>query len=174
MNIVLIGLMGSGKTTLGKRLSELMSFSFVDTDALIESSLGQSIKQIFESQGETGFRKIESETLSKLTNSTSQVISTGGGIILSDENRHLLPQLGRVYWLNPSLEALTERLQNDTTRPLLQGQDSRTILEKLMAERGHYYETCSDSVIDTSDATKIESIALDIKKDFEAHYDSKH
>lgn len=173
MNVVLIGLMGSGKTTLGLRLAELMNYTFVDTDHLIESSQGETISSLFENRGEHSFRLIEQETLAKLSQNHSQVISTGGGIVVSKANRDLLPSIGRVYWLNPTLDALSKRLKGDTTRPLLKDGNIRSKLEVLMKDRGAYYAECADSIIDTSDETKIESIANDILKDFEAHYDSK-
>lgn len=165
--------MGSGKTTLGQLLAERMNYTFVDTDSVIESSHGESIKSLFDSRGEDGFRDIETATLKQIFSSSNQIISTGGGIVLREENRPILSDSGRVYWLNPTIESLSDRLSGDVTRPLLQGVDIHTKLTELMKEREALYAACADSIIDTSDATKIESIANDIQKDFEAHYDSK-
>jgi shikimate kinase len=168
MNIVLIGLMGSGKTTLGRLLAEKTGFAFIDTDELIETSEGRSIKDIFDTDGEAAFRQLETKYLNQLSELSDCVISTGGGIVLSEENRKSLLDLGRVYWLNPTLEALSERLKSDKSRPLLQNQNITEILTDLLHKREALYRACADSIIDTSDATKIESIAHKIQKDFEA------
>ena len=104
MNIVLIGFMGTGKTVVSKLLAEQLGWSLIDTDELIVKKAGKTISQIFAEDGEVVFRQLESDVLADLQNISNQVISTGGGIILKEENRQLLKKLGRVILLEANLE----------------------------------------------------------------------
>lgn len=124
-SIILTGLSGSGKSSVGKALSEVLQCPFIDTDIIIEQQYGQSVTEIFQLRGEPFFRDAETETLHKLTGEAKSkpdfqaVISTGGGLILREENRKLIKQLGKVVFLSASIEQLSSRLANDITRPLL-------------------------------------------------------
>lgn len=148
-NIVLIGFMGSGKTTVGKSLEEKTDMVFVDTDELIEAYEGCKISEIFADKGETYFRGLENETLKNLLTSTdNKVISTGGGIITNQANIPLLKQLGKVFYLRIKPETVVERLEGDKTRPLLIGEDKLVKVEQLMTDRKELYEMAADTTID--------------------------
>ena len=149
-NIVLIGFMGSGKTTVGKALEEKTDMVFVDTDELIEAYEGCKISDIFTDKGETYFRRLENETLKNLLATTdNKVISTGGGIVTNQANIPLLKQLGKVFYLRIKPETVVERLEGDKTRPLLIGEDKLVKVEQLMTDRKELYEMAADKTIDT-------------------------
>ena len=149
-NIILIGFMGSGKTTIGKALEEKTDMTFVDTDELIEVYEGCKISDIFADKGETYFRRLENETLKNLlTSSDDKIISTGGGIITNQANIPLLKRLGKVYYLKIKPETVVKRLEGDKTRPLLMGDDKLVKVEQLMAGRKELYEMAADKTIDT-------------------------
>ena len=149
-NIVLIGFMGSGKTTVGKSLEEKTDMTFVDTDELIEAYEGCKISEIFADKGEAYFRRLENETLKELLESTdNKVISTGGGIITNQDNIPLLKQLGKVYYLKIKPETVVKRLEGDKTRPLLMGENKLVKVEQLMSGRKELYEMAADKTIDT-------------------------
>ncbi len=137
MNIILCGMPGSGKTTVGKLLSGRLSMNFADTDALIERKYGQ-IARLFETQGESFFREIETETFRALLKEDGCVIATGGGIVTRAENRELMAGK-RVFYLASDMNELCARLANDDTRYLLRG-DLRRGLETLMRMRAPLYE----------------------------------
>jgi shikimate kinase len=141
-NLYLIGMMGAGKTTVGKQLAQALAYRFFDTDRLIEQATGQAATQVFAASGEAVFREWETRTLAELAGLTRSTIATGGGIVLKPENWSYLRH-GVVIWLDASLEVLQERLQSDQTRPLLQGsQDSRDLEQRLRAlldQRQHLY-----------------------------------
>ena len=122
LNLYLIGLMGSGKTTIGKALSEKLSYRFFDTDAVIEQAAQQSIAQIFATSGEATFRQLETQVLAELSAYRRLAIATGGGIILDRQNWSYLKH-GLIVWLDAPVEDICDRLQGDTSRPLLQGAD---------------------------------------------------
>jgi shikimate kinase len=144
INIYLIGMMGAGKTTVGQLLAKQLGYRFFDTDVLIEQVLGQvveqpkTIAQFFAEQGEQAFRELESHVLSQLAAETCSVISTGGGIVLKQENWGYL-QYGVVVWLDVPLEVLQARLQADTTRPLLQDANPKEKLHTLLHQRQSLY-----------------------------------
>jgi len=151
-NVVLIGFMGSGKTTIGLRLSYCMRRVVEDTDKLIEKKTGRSISDIFAADGENSFRNMETEMLKELKETCrNKIISVGGGTPLREENRKLLKDLGHVIYLRVTPETVMKRLQGDTTRPLLQVEDPQEKIRKMMADRKFAYETCADFVIDTDD-----------------------
>ncbi|MFB2981048.1 shikimate kinase [Microseira sp. BLCC-F43] len=138
-NLYLIGMMGSGKTTVGGFLAAEMGYEFRDTDAVIEEEAGKSIKDIFNSEGEKGFRERESKVLRKLSAYTRLAIATGGGIILREENWNYLRR-GLVVWLHvPRVEILLSRLAEDTNRPLLQVSDRVGELKRLRDQREPLY-----------------------------------
>lgn len=119
INLYLIGMMGAGKTTVGRLLANELQYGFVDTDEVITASAKRTINQIFAEEGETAFRQLESDVLSQVSAYTKLTVATGGGIILKRENWSYLHH-GLIVWLDASAELLYNRLKEDTTRPLLQ------------------------------------------------------
>jgi len=156
MNIFIVGPMGSGKSTVGKIISDEMFLNFFDTDEEIESRTGASIDWIFDLEGEDGFRKRESDILNEMVEKNSIVLSTGGGIILSDNNRELLSSRGTVFYLSTPILTQVERTAKDKDRPLLKDGDPEEILTKLHNEREALYEIVSDHVVDTENKSSKE------------------
>ncbi len=148
-NIYLIGLMGAGKTTVGKQLAEVLKHSFYDSDKAIEESTGVDIATIFEFEGEKGFRLREQRMIQSLTELRGIVMATGGGAILMDENRNNLKKTGFVVYLQCSVEKILQRTRKDTKRPLLQTKNRRQKIEQLFIERNPFYLECADYTIDT-------------------------
>lgn len=165
-NIVLVGFMGSGKTTVGKALEESTDMTFVDTDELIEAYEGSKIRNIFENKGEAYFRRLENETLKNLLSCTDhKIISTGGGIITNQDNVTLLKQLGKVFYLRIRPETVIARLEGDKTRPLLMGEDKLSKVEGLMSCRKELYEMTADKTID-ADCLSVNEIVGRILEDY--------
>ena len=156
MNIFIVGPMGSGKSTVGKIISDEMFLSFFDTDEEIESRTGASIDWIFDLEGEAGFRKRETDILNEMVEKNSIVLSTGGGIILSDSNRELLSSRGTVFYLSTPIPTQVERTAKDKDRPLLKDGDPKEILTKLHDERENLYEMVSDYIVDTENKSSNE------------------
>lgn len=153
-NIVLIGFMGSGKTTIGTKLARALEYQFLDTDAYIEEEYGNSIKNIFATAGEAKFRSMETQTLNKLKETLhGHVISTGGGMPMLEENAKLLKELGHVIFLKTSKEVIYERLKGDLTRPLLQGDQPLRKIEELLNLRTPVYEAAADHVVVTDEGS---------------------
>ncbi len=148
-NLYLIGPMGAGKTTIGRMLAKELGKHFIDSDREIEVRTGVDIPMIFEYEGESGFRRRESEVLAELVHLQGVVLATGGGIVLSQENRKLLSQNGFVIYLRCPVEKQLERTQKDTHRPLLKTSDPETRLRSLMRVRAPLYESTADIIIDT-------------------------
>ena len=148
-NIYLIGLMGSGKTTLGKILSKKLDKDFYDSDQVIEEKLGVNVPMIFEYEGEAGFREREKDSLKQLVGKKNIVLATGGGIILSKSNRDLLSENGIVIYLKSNQKDLIKRMKNDKTRPLLKNGNIEEIIKKLCKEREPLYEEIADFEIVT-------------------------
>ena len=151
MNIFIVGPMGSGKSTVGKIISDELFLSFFDTDAEIEDRTGASIDWIFDLEGENGFRKRESVILKEMVEKNSIVLSTGGGIILSEKNRDLLSSRGTVFYLETPINVQVERTSKDKDRPLLKNGDPETILKELHYSRQKLYEDVSDHIVMTGD-----------------------
>ncbi|MFZ9347167.1 MAG: shikimate kinase [Arenimonas sp.] len=149
-NLILIGPMGVGKTTHGKWLARQLGKSFVDLDADIEKRTGASIADIFELEGEAGFRRRESEALVRVLAEDDQVIATGGGSVLNEDNRTLMRQRGLVVHLHIPPEQQLQRLANDRKRPLLQGEDRASRLQQLYEIRTPLYRSCADLSLDLS------------------------
>jgi shikimate kinase len=153
-SIVLIGFMGSGKTTLGKWIAENQGYVFVDTDELIEEQEGRTINEIFATDGEEYFRNLETQVIDRLAGDDRKlVISVGGGLPVRDENRKLMRRAGRVVYLNTGVDELERRLKGDTTRPLLAGSDLRKKITDLMEKRESLYLDAADVVVDTQGKT---------------------
>lgn len=148
-NIFLVGLMGAGKTTVGKLLSKRYHKSFHDSDHEIESRCGVKIPVIFEIEGESGFRRREEAALTELTALTNVVLATGGGAILSPVSREHLKQRGIVVYLRGSPEHLFERTRHDRNRPLLQTSDPLGRLRELFRQRDPLYSEVADIMVDT-------------------------
>ena len=148
-NIFLVGLMGSGKTTIGKLIAKKLRYKFIDTDLLMEEKTGVKVPLIFEYEGEEGFRKREAKILSEVLRLDNIILATGGGIVLSDNNRQQLKERGNVIYLNAEINELAKRLSNDKNRPLLQNTDIKEKLKELMGHRSFLYESIADSIIQT-------------------------
>jgi shikimate kinase len=138
LNVYLIGMMGSGKSTTGRLLAQALGYQLFDTDQVIEQAAGQMISEIFADAGEAEFRKIETQVLSQLSAYTRLVVATGGGIILERRNWSYLQQ-GLVVWLEADVPLLLERLTLDTSRPLLQTADPLGKIEALLRQRQSLY-----------------------------------
>ena len=148
-NMVLIGFMGSGKTTVGIRLSYRMRRVVEDTDKLIEKKADKSISDIFATEGEAAFREMETEMLKSLCEAGEEkIISVGGGTPVREVKRPLLRELGTVVFLRIRPETVYERLKGDTTRPLLQGDNPLEKIGTLLTARKEAYESCADLIID--------------------------
>ena len=160
-SIILIGPMGSGKTSTGRILAKEMGFDFLDTDEEVVERTGVSIAYIFDVEGETGFRHREHQALINILDNDNVVIATGGGIITNDESRAIIQSHKRVVYLKTSIEKQTERATASDKRPLLIDTDPASKLQELMLTREPLYEEISDIKIDT-DERKPSEIALEI------------
>lgn len=138
INLYLIGMMGAGKTTVGRLLASELGYGFVDTDEVIAASAKKSINQIFAQEGETEFRQLESDVLSQVSAYTKLTVATGGGIILKRKNWSYLHH-GLIVWLDATPELLYNRLKEDTTRPLLQDSNPLLKIGNLIKERESLY-----------------------------------
>lgn len=147
--ISLVGLPGSGKSTVGRHLARRLSLPLFDSDQLIEQRLGCSIREYFEREGEQRFRDLEAEVIDELTRLPSAIISTGGGAVLRPENRRRLHERGQVIYLRSRPEELYRRLRHDTKRPLLQVADPLQRLRDLYAVRDPLYRETAHYTIDT-------------------------
>ncbi len=157
-NLVLIGFMGSGKTSVGIKLSYRLRMPVEDTDKLIERREGCSVSDIFREKGEAYFRQLETELLRELGESKAEKIySVGGGTPVRPENRELLKKLGMVVYLRVRPETVYERLKGDKTRPLLQCEDPLGKIKALMQDRKAAYEEAADMILDV-DAMTLEQI----------------
>jgi len=165
MKLIIIGPMASGKSVVGKKLSKRMGLNFFDTDEQIEKKAGATISWIFDIEGEEKFREREFETLTKLIKEDNCVISTGGGIVLREENRALLKK-GTGIYLKTSIQSQLERTMNDKDRPLLQNTDNKEETLKEMAKlRNPIYETCSEIIIEETNSPNetVEKIIQELK-----------
>ena len=166
MNLVLCGMMGVGKTTVGIKIAELTGRRWYDTDGLITDRHGK-IPDIFEYYGEPHFRKLETEIIRELSLRDGLVISTGGGAVMKTENTAMLKRGGKIVYLRATIDTLVSRLNTDNSRPLLQSteQNIRTRLTKLLNERTPVYEHVADLTIDVDGKTP-EEIAKEILANF--------
>jgi shikimate kinase len=162
-NIFLVGPMGAGKTSIGRQLAETLGMDFVDSDHEIEARTGASIPWIFDVEGEAGFRKREQAVIDELTRRKNIVLATGGGAVLSPENRKHLQSRGTVIYLAASVDQLLERTRRDRNRPLLQTEDPRARLEALMREREPLYKEVADIVLPTDHSNIRQSVNKIIK-----------
>lgn len=149
-NFVLIGFMGCGKSSVGRRMAALTGHRFVDTDELVAQSAGRSITEIFANEGEEGFRAVEQDVLASLVGIAGVVLATGGGAILREVNRTALRRIGPVIWLDADPGTLFERATRSNRRPLLQTGDPRKTFDDLLASRRPIYEEASDFRFDST------------------------
>ncbi|MBR0567965.1 shikimate kinase [Azoarcus sp. L1K30] len=146
--LILIGMMGAGKTTVGRELAKRRRMRFADCDHEIVARTGVTIPTIFEIEGEEGFRRRESQTLEELTHEPNLVLATGGGVVLDSGNRALLSQRGIVIYLNVPPQILWERTRHDRNRPLLRVENPRQRIEELHRVRDPLYREVADLVVD--------------------------
>lgn len=157
-NIVLVGFMGTGKTSVGRRLATQFRMRYVDTDDIIERDSGRRISNIFEEDGEAAFRELESEAVLKVSKQHNSVISTGGGVVLKEANMIALKQNGVVFCLTATPEEIYRRVGHQTHRPLLQIPDPLAKIQSMLAERRPYYEE-ADYMVRTTGRSFSEIIA---------------
>ncbi len=166
MSISLVGLPGSGKTTVGRQLARRLRLSFVDSDHAIEARIGCSIREFFDREGEARFRDIEEEALDELSRDPRCVLSTGGGAVLRPNNRLHLHSRGKVVYLKSTPEELFRRLRHDVSRPLLQVADPLTRMRELFAVRDPLYRETAHFVLETgrpSVATLVNMIVMQLE-----------
>lgn len=147
-NITLCGFMGSGKTTVGKKLAGMLGYDFIDTDAEIEKCAGMPISEIFKKMGENCFRRMESDIIKKLSRFDNQVISVGGGAVINSENAHKLKSFSMLVFLDIDADTVLKRLSGDDTRPLLSGSDKYWKVTALLSQRRPIYIAVADMIID--------------------------
>jgi shikimate kinase len=155
--VALVGLMGAGKTSIGRRLAQELTLPFIDADSEIEAAAGQSIEDIFERHGEAHFRDGERRVIARLLDGAPHVLATGGGAFLDPTTRALLRERAIAIWLKADLDILLSRVGRRNHRPLLKQGDKRAILEKLMVERHPIYAEAAIT-IDSSDGPPEEMV----------------
>jgi shikimate kinase len=164
--LCLVGLPGSGKTTVGRQLARRLQAPFVDSDHAIEARLGCSIRAYFEQEGEASFRDVEEQVIDELTATRTGVLSTGGGVVLRPNNRSHLHSRGHVVYLKSTPEELYRRLRHDSNRPLLQVADPLSRLRDLFAERDPLYREVAHFVLETgrpSVSTLVNMISMQLE-----------
>ena len=167
-NIVLVGPMGSGKTTVGRRLAHELNQVFFDTDHEIIDKTGVTIDHIFDIEGEEGFRERESKILENLCQMSNIILATGGGIVILSKNRKILQNVGLVVYLSSSVDQLLRRTAKSKSRPLLENSaDRRKMITELVEARDMYYREVSSVVIDTT-GKKLHEVIKIIKREAES------
>lgn len=151
-NIILCGFMGCGKSTIGNLLSKKMGMSFLDLDAYIEKKENKTIAQIFEDSGEAYFRQLEREASAELSTKNGLIIATGGGTLTFQENVDVFKQGGKIILLDVPVEIVSKRLENDTTRPLLNRPDKEQAMRELYQKRLPLYKNAADIIVDASNS----------------------
>lgn len=147
--IALIGMPGSGKSSVGRQLARRLNWAFVDTDTEIERQIGCSIRTYFEREGEAAFRDVEQAVLVRLIDRDRAILATGGGVVLRETNRELLASHAQVVYLRSTPEELMRRLRHDTHRPLLQVGDPYRKVREIFEQRDRLYRECARFVIET-------------------------
>lgn len=160
-NVILVGPMGAGKSTIGRQVANLLNYEFVDSDQEIEARTGADIPWIFDVEGEDGFRRREENMIDELTQRQSIVLATGGGAVLRESNRKAMNARGVVVYLQASIEQQLARTARDRNRPLLQTDEPRKVLTELTKIRNPLYAEMADFVIDT-DRGSVKEVASQI------------
>lgn len=161
-NIVLIGFMGSGKTVVGRLVADKLGYKFIDTDKIIEERIGKTISDIFNDEGERYFREIESNIVKELSELSGHVISTGGGIVVNQDNLTCLKSGGFTVWLKAAPESIYRRVVSESHRPLLNVKDPLNEIKRLLSHRERLYSEADISVeTDNLDIEKIADIIID-------------
>lgn len=164
-NVLLIGFMGAGKTTVGLKLSWKLRLPVDDTDKMIERKAKRSISEIFRTEGEEAFRRMETELLKEISSRTyRRILSVGGGTPVREENRELLKKCGIVVYLRVKPETVYERVKDDQSRPLLQCEDPLGRIRELMDARKEYYEECADVILDVDSLSAAECAECIVEK----------
>lgn len=166
-NLILVGMMGSGKTTMGRALARHLGKAFVDSDEEIQRRTGVTIPHIFDIEGEAGFRQREMAAICALVGRDNMVLATGGGAVLLEQNRELLQQNGIVIYLNASAHDLWQRTRHDRNRPLLQTADPHAKLTELFQQRDPLYRQVADIVVQ-SGKQSAHALMLHIADEIEA------
>ena len=162
-NIILVGLMGAGKSTIGKNLARSLGKKFYDSDRVIEERTGVDIATIFEIEGEQGFRDREEQVITELCRQDDIVLATGGGSVLREENRKSMKKRGHVVYLRTSAELLYSRIRHDKKRPLMQTDSPLDTLKKLLDDREPHYLNVSDTVVMTGNQ-KVATLVKRVKE----------
>ncbi len=172
-SVFLVGPMGAGKTTVGRRLAQSLGLEFLDSDEEIERRTGTTIPIIFEIEGEAGFRRREHKVLSELTAQPGLVLATGGGAVLLPENRELLRSRGTVVYLRTSVSEQMRRTRSSTHRPLLATDDPEERLRQLALEREPLYESVADITVDSPGRKVAATVAEVLDRLADAHFTSR-
>ncbi len=151
--VVMVGMMGAGKTAVGKALAVRLGVPFLDSDSEIETAANMTVPEIFERDGEAFFRRKESQVIARLLDETCAVLSTGGGAFLAEDNRHVISERGVSVWLNADLNVLWSRVKHKDTRPLLRTANPRATLGDIYAARVPVYELADLSVVSEGNAS---------------------
>src|SRR5262245_16911249 len=168
-NLFLVGMMGAGKTTVGRLLARRLKLRFVDSDREIEARCGVKIPVIFEIEGEAGFRAREALAIEALTRLEGVVLATGGGAVLAEPNRRLLAERGTVVYLSARPEDLYERVRHDRNRPLLAGGEPLARLRELHLQRDPLYRAVADIVLETG-AQSVQALARQLLDRLESEW----
>ena len=163
-NVVLVGFMGSGKSSVGRLVARTLEGRFVDTDRLVVDLAGREITEIFATEGETFFRQQESRALKSLRGQGGLVVATGGGIVTVPKNVAMLKELGLVVWLTASEEIIWDRVSRNRKRPLLHTPDPRSTVREMLGVRNPLYERAADLQVDTTHLTHADVAELICKQ----------
>lgn len=166
---MLVGLMGSGKSSVGRMAAQMLGFDFLDTDQLIVETAGRSIPEIFAAEGEAGFRVVETQVLRSLEGAQRKIIATGGGIVTRAENLQILRALGFVVWLNATPETLYKRTSHSNDRPLLNQGNAAQTLRDLHEKRAPLYQSVCDLKITTDDLA-LPDVAYGLVETAQVHF----
>ncbi|HEX5362727.1 MAG TPA: shikimate kinase [Gallionella sp.] len=166
-NLILVGLMGSGKTTMGRALAKHLGKTFVDSDDEVQQRTGVTIPHIFDIEGESGFRQRETAAIRELVERDDMVLATGGGAVLAEENRVLLQQNGIIVYLKANVHDLWLRTRHDRSRPLLQTGDPRAKLTELFQQRDPLYQQVADITVQSGKQT-VHGLMLYLVNEIEA------
>lgn len=158
-NVILTGMMGSGKTSVGKALSKILECDFYDLDEIIEKKHG-SISKIFKEKGENYFRQIEQEEIENFLGKNNFVLSLGGGAVLREKNLEILKKIGRIFYLSAQSDTIYERIKEQNNRPLLNVENPREEIEKILSQRLQKYKKAGEEV--KTDKKEIDEIAREI------------